>query len=239
MTPRVFIGTLYCREGDFEESSRLITVQEHVAITHHIIANLPEKDAHNILWNVWNSCKSEYDLFIKVDADTVLRDEFTVSRIWQLFAADPRVTAVQAPLFDYMTNSMINGLNCFSPRVIFNPSRDGLYCDRGVDTGHELVLRQGQLPKELEPAGLHCFHASEKQAFHYGVHRALKNQNDIIERVKIAWTKLADRTRGMALVGAQQVTMGLHTHNYGDPEFERAFEECLRRYDETQNHSAR
>ena len=240
MIPKIFVGTLYCNEGDFVESCRLISMQQNVNITHHIVENMPEKEAHNSLWTAWNSVKDNYNLFIKIDADTVLCNENTISEIWKLFEGNSTLTGVQAPLIDYMTNSFINGLNCFSPKVIFNPSKDNLYCDRGVDVGNTNMLRKGQLPKELEPAGKHCFYANEKQAFHYGVHRALKNQREIIDLVHSAWMKNLDRIRGMALAGAKQVKNGsLLAHNYSDPQFENAYNECLRKYNETQGHSTR
>jgi hypothetical protein len=237
-TPRVFVGTLYCKEGDFQEHCKMISLQRDVNISHHVIADLPEKDAHNSLWDAWNRSKTEYDLFVKIDADTVLRDEETIKRIWALFEGNPRLTGIQAPLHDYMTDGLINGLNCFSPKVIFNPTNDGLYCDRGVDTGHDQVLRQGQLPPELEPAGYHCHHATDKQAFHYGLHRALKGQADIMLRVQKAWLTHRDRIRGLALAGTAAAPY-LWNHNYNDPEFESEYQRLVKEFDASHDHPAR
>lgn len=210
----------------------MIGRQEGVQVTHRVISGLPEKPAHNMLWSTWLRERDSHDLFVKVDADTVLRDAGTLRSICSLFAANPRLTGIQAPLHDYMTMSLINGLNCFSPRVTFNESRDGLFCDRGVDTGHDQVLRQGDLPEHLVPAGYHCHQASELQAFHYGVHRMLKGQRHIMDQVLRAWLIDRDRTRGLALIGGEMVrSFDATNHSYGTAELALAFEEAIRNYD--------
>ena len=123
-----------------------------------------------------------------------------------------------------MTNDLIYGLNCFSPKVVFLTSKDSLFCDRGVDTQHDLIFRTEKLPIELKPAALHCHYASIKQAFHYGVHRTLKKQFDIIEKVKSSWLKEKDDIRAFALIGSRLSNKLCNQYNYGDYEFENMFE---------------
>lgn len=226
--PRVFVGTLYSGEGDFVQSMELIRAQVGVEVSHTLISDMQEKPAHNALWKAWRDHKSSHDLFVKVDADTVLRSVDTLRQVWELFAANPRVTGVQALLHDYMTDSLINGLNCFGTQVVFNDTQDDLYCDRQVDTGHDVVLRGGDVPPDLSPAGWHCHHATPKQAFHYGLHRALKGQSDNIARVRRAWVRDRDDVRAYALIGAAAAPRfeRVHRFNYADPEFQAAFEEA-------------
>lgn len=233
-TSRVFVGTMYTQEGDFQRSMDVIRSQKGVVTTHFIVAGLKEKEAHNALWHAWKDQRSSHSLFVKVDADTVLADECTLGTICRLFRRDPRVTGLQAPLHDYMTNGLINGLNAFSPRVVFNDTQDELYCDRQVDTGHDIVLRDASLPPELVPAGLHCHYANHKQAFHYGVHRALKGQASILNKVRTAWTANYDRVRAFALIGNHMSHRFVRDRkfNYSDPEFLAAYDEAERRYDE-------
>lgn len=235
--PKIFVGTMYCQEGDFNRCVEMINTQEGVEVIHEIIADLPEKEAHNRLWQAWRDVKDTCDVFVKVDADTVLRSTSTLKQIAQLFLLDERVTGFQAPLHDYMTDGNINGLNAFSPRVTFNNTKDELYCDRAVDTGHDIILRQGLLPLELIPAGYHCHHSSEVQGFHYGLHRMLKGQTVTLDNVFNAWIKHRDRVRQFALVGAHMAPSFSKNRkfNYSDEEFQKAFASATARFDELQN----
>lgn len=230
--PRIFVGTMHTQEGDFPTCIEAIQAQKNVVVSHHIISNLKEKDAHNALWRAWNSAKSSNDLFVKIDADTVLASPDTLSQIWSLFESNPRLTSVQAPLHDYLTDGFINGLNAFSPKVIFNDTRDELYCDR-VDTGHDMRIQSGDVPECLKPAGLHCHFANEQQAFHYGVHRALKGQRSILDKVLHAWKRDRDRIRGFALLGMHYSDQFVQNRrfNYADSEFVEAFKQASEEYD--------
>lgn len=231
MTPRIFVGTMHAGEGDFLKCLERIQSQQGVVVTPHLISNLPEKDAHNALWRAWNEAKPSHELFVKVDADTVLATDETLLQIWKLFEANPRLTSVQAPLHDYMTDGFINGLNAFNPKVIFNDTRDELYCDR-VDTGHDIRIQSSEVPDWLRPAGYHCHHASDRQAFHYGVHRKLKGQREVMGRVYQAWQRDKDRVRAFALLGASMADKFVQSRkfNYADPEFQAAYDEAIHQY---------
>jgi len=236
--PRIFIGTMYTQEGEFEGCLKQIQAQKGVAVSHVIIAGMKEKEAHNALWHAWRQQGPSHDLFVKVDADTVLASTQTLALIWEQFADNPRVTGLQAPLHDYLTDSLINGLNAFSTKVVFNDTQDELYCDRQVDTNHDVVLREKDLPAQLIPAGFHCWNSTDKQAFHFGVHRMLKGQRPTMDRVRIAWNRDRDRARAFALIGSLLAPRFAKDRkfNYADPEFQSAFEEAEGRYDEfTQN----
>lgn len=221
--PRVFVGTMYCGEGDFEECLAAITVQKGVAIEHRIISNQPEKEAHDSLWCAFEQAADDCDMLVKIDADTVLAHPEVLIKTYELFQANPRVTSVQAPLYDFFTDGFINGLNSFSPRVRYRTSPE-LYCDR-VDYNHDIQLRANDCPETLRPAGFHCSSANERQAFHYGLHRALKNQNDIRQRVHRAYMHDYNRIRGYALVGFDMAGE-FRDHrgfNYQDERFQEAF----------------
>ena len=225
---------MYTQEGDFLTCMRRIQEQKNVIVSHFIVSGLKEKEAHNALWHAWRGQQKTMDLFVKVDADTVLATENTLSQLWSLFAAEPRLTSVQAPLHDYMTDGFINGLNAFSPKVIFNDTQDELYCDR-VDTGHDLRIQSGEVPEYLKPAGYHCHHANERQAFHYGVHRSLKGQHEVMGRVYKAYQRDKDRIRAFALLGSAVADRFAQNRkfNYSDDEFKQAFDEAVQTYDDT------
>lgn len=218
--PKVWVGTLYSGEGDFARCKEAIRSQKDVDVFHHTVVYRPEKEAHNSLWAAWRTFRDANpgSIFVKVDADTVLRHDEVLSQVVALFS-DPRVTGAQCYLDDYFTAGRIYGLNCFSSRVVFTDTLDPLFCDRNVDGGHEVVVRGDDLPDGLKPAALHCHHSTPDQAFHFGVHRALKRQLHIIEAVKIAWLQKKDKARGMALLGAKASHALGKNHNYTDAEF--------------------
>ena len=222
--PKIFIGTMYCGEGDFAEHLESIMSQVGVNIIEHkIISNQPEREAHDSLWGSFTRASEHCDMLTKIDADTVLAHPEVLIKVYELFQANPRATSVQAPLHDYFTDGFINGLNSFMPRVKFNASPE-LYCDR-VDTGHDIQLLAGDVPESLRPAGYHCVHANEVQAFHYGLHRALKNQHDIRRRVHQAYMRDHGRIRGFALLGFD-MAHDFKDHkgfNYQDERFLEAF----------------
>lgn len=230
MIPKIFVGTLHSGEGDYIKCIEAIHEQTAVDVTHVTISNLSEKQAHNELWQKWRENKAAHDLFVKIDADTVLSHKSVLSRIYECFARDQNITGLQAPLHDYMTNDLINGLNCFSTDVVFLDTYDDLFCDRQVDINHKKIMRQNELPQELCPAGFHCYHATEIQAFHYGFHRSLKNQVVQMSKVLHEWKLNHDKIRGLALIGAAKA-LNLTSHNYTDIEFQRCFTETIENYD--------
>jgi hypothetical protein len=230
--PRVWVGTMFCGEGDFEKSKEALKQQEGVDVFHHVIAHMPEREAHNALWAAWRKYRSENPdcIFVKVDADTVLRHKDVLNHVVGLFRINTRVTGIQCQLDDYFTGGFIAGLNCFSPKVTFRDTADDLFCDRNVDVDHDLVMRMGDLPESLTPAANHCHHAHPQQAFHFGVHRILKGQHHIINATRQMWLSKKDRVRGMALLGAKYASQLGKRFNYTDEDFNILFLDTLNNY---------
>ena len=229
--PNIFVGTMECGEGDFESCKNKINSQSGVNVTHCIISGYSEKDAHNKLWESWNSVKEDFDYFVKIDADTVLiRDNILrlVFDTMSLFGA----TGMQVPIYDFYTDKLISGMNCFSPDVIFKETKDELFCDR-VDTNHKKEIKGSSVPSALVPCARHCFESTNEQSFHFGVHRMLKNQKNIIQDVKIAWNKSRDVRRSYCLIGATMVTkFGRNDFNYCDSTFNDIFNDVVDNFDQ-------
>jgi hypothetical protein len=198
-TPRLFVGTLFCGEAEYDECRAAILSQEGVRVTHHIIENQPEFSAHNILWQAWIENRGAHDLFVKIDADTILNRPTALADIAALFKA-PDVTGAQILLHDYFTDDLIAGLNAFSKSVQFRASRSRLFADH-ADFGHQTVLK-GESVEPLAPIGWHCRHPHPYQAFHYGFHRALKRQTDMLAKCARIWREKPENGRAWALAGA-------------------------------------
>ncbi|MFA7275263.1 MAG: hypothetical protein WC043_00490 [Pseudobdellovibrionaceae bacterium] len=198
-TPRIFVGTLACGEAEFESCCAAIAAQTGVQITHHVIKDQPEYEAHNMLWRAWSDNKSSHDLFVKIDADTVLNRNDALKDIAALFC-EPDVTGAQILIQDYFTDDLIAGLNAFSPLVEFHQSKKRLFADH-ADTGHKKVLK-GDCVRHLAPIAWHGKHPSARQSFHFGFHRKLKGQQDVLKKTAQAWRENKDNAREWALAGA-------------------------------------
>ncbi|OIN85852.1 MAG: hypothetical protein AUJ12_07910 [Alphaproteobacteria bacterium CG1_02_46_17] len=200
--PRIFVGTLACGEAEFDECCQAIQNQKNVLVTHHVIRDQPEYEAHNMLWQAWNDQKGSHDLFVKIDADTVLMRDTALADIVALFQ-NPDVTGAQILMQDYFTDDLIAGLNAFSTAVVFRKSKRKLFADH-ADTGHKMVLK-GDVVRHLAPIAWHGKNPTARQAFHFGFHRQMKRQKQVLRRVAIAWLKHRDAARGWALAGAASV----------------------------------
>lgn len=236
--PRVFVGTLHSGEAEFEECKRLIVAQEQVSITHHVISGLPEKEAHNALWDAWDAHKTTHDLFVKVDADTVLAHETVIARAWfEIFAQNKRVTGLQLRLQDFYTGGLIAGLNFFTPRVTFARSQE-LFCDH-VDGNHDIVLKGESLGHHaaMEPAGFHCLYPNDEQAFHFGLHRALKGQVHVLSQVLQHNAVAPHHARELALEGARVVAANpikfAAANSYTSTRFKEALAEAVAKFGST------
>jgi hypothetical protein len=219
--PRIFVGTLACGEAELEECRAAVAAQEGVSATQVVISNLREREAHHALWDVWDKHKADHDIFVKIDADTVLSRRTALREIADLFDA-PEVTGAQIPLHDYFTDRLIAGLNAFSKAVVFRKGRSRLMPDR-VDIGHVRLLK-GPAVSHLAPIGWHCRAPHARQAFHFGLHRALKKQHDVIARCAEVWLARRDEPRGWALSGAMSARWRMRfCFDYAQRGFERAF----------------
>ena len=219
--PKIFVGTLACGESELDECCAAVQAQQGVDATHLVISNLREREAHLALWDSWEKQKSHHDIFVKIDADTVLSRPTALREIADLFSS-PDVTGAQILLHDYFTDRLIAGLNAFSRAVTFKKSRSRLMPDR-VDADHMRVLK-GAAVSHLAPIGWHCRMPHPRQAFHFGLHRALKKQHDVIARSAEVWLAQRDEARSWALTGAMSATWRMRFgFDYAQRGFERAF----------------
>lgn len=196
----IFIGTLYSGEAEFEQHTLALRNQVGVKIYHHIIKDLSEYQAHKKLWNDWEKLSKNFQLFVKIDSDTVLIRKTALLEISKLFE-NPNVTGCQIKLLDYFSNSFIAGINAYSPIVKFTKKPKRLFPDR-ADFNNNLILK-GSDTEHLEPIAYHCINPDMRQSFTYGYHRMLKKQNDVIKLVAENWLIHNDDARMWALSGAQ------------------------------------
>ena len=211
---KVFVGTMRSIENEFERSRVSLYEQRHVSTGTYIVENKPEHEAARLLYSKWNAVKDYYDFFVQLDPDVVLAHPNVLFDACNLLTDNPQFTSLQAPLHDYLSDAEVMGLNVYSTRVDFNVPGSNLYTDRC--TSNNVTLRPDNFkdfPASLVPAGVHSPDPSPLQAYHYGVHRGLKQQfarrRQVIEACKLDPTL----GRAMAVLGFE------HSRNFVDGGF--------------------
>lgn len=236
---RLFIGTLYTVENEFEECVASIKKQTHQNYEHFVFKKLPNKEAHDTLYRTFMDRSDEFDLMIKVDADMVIEDEKLFAKIVKKFQANKKLKDLEIAVFDFFSNQLIRGMHAYRNTVKWQQNEEDLFVDSCPVGPGELI----QDDTELAPAALHCKNPSPFQAFHYGVQKALKIVQPGRKRVNHIYTryhwKNIERTRqnflntkdirlGFAVLGAELAFMGgIHPKHisYSEPYLKNVFKE--------------
>ena len=218
----VLVGTLHSGESELDLCKESINNQKGITSEHLIISNLNENEAHAKLFDFWNSNRSKFDMFVKVDADTVLIKNTSLLDVF--FAINEyNVDGIQLSLLDFFSQTEIYGLGAFLNSVQFNKPRNKLFPDRVVDRSlYNIKIGAGL--EHLQPIGYHCLNPHPRQAFRYGLHRQLKKQDDIISSMAKMWLKEKDLARKWALFGAFHAKDNwFNSVDYSNKKFERNF----------------
>ncbi len=210
---RVLVGTLYSGENEYEDCLAAIQKQADVKFEHIVIKNKPELEAHRLLFTYFLERSAEFELLVKVDADTVLCSPNLFKNIIARFEADPCLEVLSIGLHDFFTDELINGLQTYRNSVRWNLGRDTVFPDIPLLDPHRYFYDVS----EMAPAGEHCPNPSPLQAFHYGVHRGLKSIQKIHSTTHWAhmlkdWQQFLDRKDkrlGLAVLGAELVYAGV------------------------------
>ena len=238
--PHILVLTLHTDEPQLGRCVEVIRAQEDVIVEHQIISGLGNTEAHQALYETVESRASEFDLFVKVDADMVLANAAVLARIGGLFGADPELDHAQLAIEDFYTDHRIMGLHAFSPRVRWPRVDEGLF----VDPMPRVPGRRAAL---WEPSATVAFHSpdpSPLQAFRFGLHRASKafqpgrkrfrgsqahEQWQTLGRTWDAFIRHGDLARGLATYGADLIWRGaiaLDGEGYQSAKIDCAFDEA-------------
>jgi hypothetical protein len=167
-----------------------------------------------------------YDLFIKLDADMVFRTPDELEKVVDLFSNKPDLDHAIVAVKDWYSDLLIQGLHIFSNRCVWEVNED----DRFVD--HNPVCPGNLMEFWDNPSPLvnHSPNPADKQAFRFGIHRALKvvqrkKRIIIFNQSKTQWhylqkcwqkfKKTNDKRLGFALIGAVMTLEGkINSHVY-------------------------
>jgi hypothetical protein len=169
---KILVGTLHVIENELEDCLAAIRAQTHPAHDLFVISGKPNKEAHDVLYQTFMDRAGEVDLFIKIDADMVLTRPTFFQEVVERFTSDQELTHLMISVHDWMTDSSIMGLHVFRSghcwRVGGN-NNESLFVDV-VDVDEKITKDR----ESLAPAAVHCGNPSLFQAFHFGLHKAVK-----------------------------------------------------------------
>jgi hypothetical protein len=210
---KIFVGTLYSGENEFEECLASIRMQSYKHFQHFIFKDLPNKEAHVTLFKVFLENASEYDVLVKVDADIVLTNDALFEKIVQKLKANDWMDLFSIAVYDFFSDQLIWGLNSYRNSVRWDFEKETIFVDIPEITPNKYFFDN----KDLAPAAIHCKNPSPYQAFHYGVHRGLKSLQPIhgtthwslLERTWLNFQRTKDIRVGFASLGVELAYSGL------------------------------
>jgi hypothetical protein len=196
------VGMLYSGENEYAASVAALERQSLRDWDLLRLENLPNKEAHDRLYRAFMQRAGDYRFFLKLDADTVLRDEHSLQTLHTLLDVPQRDTLV-IDTHDWISNSLIPaGMQAYSNRVRWPANPDMLMVDHTPSypgKGHRQYLPPA-------PIADHSPDPSPFQAFRYGVHRCLKaiqpdRREKDIRRAVLHWSLLKNIWRAFRAAG--------------------------------------
>lgn len=215
---KILVGTLHCGENEFAASVESLRGQTHANWDQFVLENLPNKEAHEQLYRRFMDSAEEFDLFLKLDADMILRRPDALATMAAWFAESPDLDHVKMTVRDIPSATDIWGVHICSNRARWEVG-DDLFVDPKPQIPGERRSLRG------EPLVSHCADLSPKQAYLLGVHRALKvvqsrkrgvefdpiNAHFQWRYLKAVWRnflRTEDVRFGLAILGAEHVFSG-------------------------------
>lgn len=238
--PRFLVLTLFSGENEFDACQASVAAQTDVEAEQITFKGLGNVEAHHRLYCEIMARSSEFDLFLKLDADMVLSRPTALSEIAAYFAARPDLDHLETEVNDHFTGTKIFGVHVFSPRVTWQvDTHNPLF----VDPAPNCPGSRARQPKEIEIFVEHAPDPGRYQAFHFGFHRALKAfqfdlENRSVQRMSThlsvlqglerRYAKTGRASLGISVLAADMVMTGrLHgkTGDKSDASVETAFEQ--------------
>lgn len=241
--PRVLAGILYTIENEYEDCIKALSNQQNACVEYFILNNLPKKVAHDTLYKNFEDRCDDFDFFVKVDADMVIENEDLFFQVSKLFKQHLQIKMITVPVWDFFSGRLINGMHFFRNDVRWNRTElEQVFTDDAPVPKKEIFQA-----RNLAPAALHCPDPSPFQAFHYGMHKAIKLVSALDKKterklqrhfhfrnilyLEDRFKKTKDQRILLSLAGVSSVLAGdlkLFHINYNDPYAKNYFEKEIR-----------
>jgi hypothetical protein len=199
---RVLIGMLRTDEQEYHASVAMLEAQTYQRWDRVEIRNQPNRQAHEALYSLFMARASDFDLFVKLDADMVFRRRDSLESLVKYMEAHPDVDHAQFVVSDWLSGQLIEGLNVFTPRVRWTFGSEELF----TDTTPAVMGRAVTVWSAPAPFVDHAPDPSLHQAFSTGIHRALKAVQ--FGRPAYNWRRGMRQLRYLFGVRARYLAMG-------------------------------
>ena len=238
---KIGIGIFYSGENEFEACLDALEAQSYSNYSLKVFKGLGNKEAHDALYSYFMSVSGSHDIFVKLDADMVLRTPEILNEIAELFARENELDHATFTVFDWYSQRPIVGLHAFSKRASWKPLKESLFVDHNPTIpGHRIMVWEAP-----SPVADHSPDTTAETAYLFGVHRALKivqrgngifrkDQSKIqFEILRNIWREAKkgnDPRRCLVIVGAESVfrgiQIGMDKKAIESTVLEKAKEEC-------------
>src|SRR5690554_2572309 len=109
---RVLAGIMYTIENELSKCLESVINQTNVKVDYFLIDNLPEKEAHDLLYSTFMERHNNYDFFVKVDADMIIRENNLCFSIGKIFSQQS-YNMISVPVYVFFTKRYLNGMHFF------------------------------------------------------------------------------------------------------------------------------
>ena len=169
---KILIITLYCGENEYAACQSSVKTQNYAGHVDHIfIENLPNVAAHKKCYQTIMDRAGDYDLFVKLDADMVLSRHTALNEIAQFWNENNHPDHMTFAVHDYISDQNIIGIHVFSQNCRwYIDAHDDLF----VDPNPRHNGTRTKTYSAPAPFASHASNPSDQQAYHYGLHRAMK-----------------------------------------------------------------
>jgi hypothetical protein len=168
---KILVGVLYCIENEISQCISSIKQQIYQDYDYFIIEGLPNKEAHNKLYETFMKNNKDYDLFIKIDADMVLSRPTFFSEVVDYITKENDIDDLQIAVNDCFTDRLIYGLHVYNGRMQWEKDHEQIFVDWPDKIRSYKRVNDNE---KLAPAADHCPNPGKYQAFHFGLHKVVK-----------------------------------------------------------------
>ncbi|MFW6275656.1 MAG: hypothetical protein ACOC2M_03380, partial [bacterium] len=169
---KILVGSMYCFENEYEDSILSLYQQTYRKFDHFKVEKLPNKLAHDTLYSTFMENSKFYDLFLKLDADMVICKNSFLQDIVNFLKNKKILTNLQIKVHDFFTDRLIWGLHIFNNKNKWVKNNELVFTD--MVSLHNERINISSLDSPLVPAAWHSPNPSLIQAFHFGIHKAVK-----------------------------------------------------------------
>jgi hypothetical protein len=164
---RVMVGVLHAGESEFSSCIKSIQDQRGVDLHYEVISDLPNKEAHDTLYDLFMSHAAEFEFFFKLDADMTLRTSESLHSLVTTVQSNGAAHALSY-VFDHPSSLSIPGVQLFRSDSRWGGSDEALNVDYPPRLGGSSMI-------VIDPIYVdHMSSPSQYQLFRYGIHKALK-----------------------------------------------------------------